>query len=45
MNSNIELFIELTNNIFWDGYAEQLSKENPARFNMELNQFFDHYGN
>jgi len=32
----LEIFIELTNQIFWPGYAETLAKENPAVFQMEL---------
>lgn len=43
MNSNIELFIELTNTIFWDGYAEQLSKENPALFKYQYEEFCNAY--
>ncbi len=39
----LELFIELTNQIFWDGYAQQLAKENPAVFNMELAEFMNLY--
>ena len=31
----IEIFVELTNQIFWEGYAEQLAKANPAAFNRE----------
>jgi len=38
-----ELFIELTNQIFWDGYAEQLAKENPAVFQFELSEFANAY--
>ncbi|WP_262892802.1 hypothetical protein [Mucilaginibacter pankratovii] len=38
-----QLFIELTNQIFWEGYAEQLAKENPAGFQMELAQFTNDY--
>jgi hypothetical protein len=34
-----ELFIELMNQLFWDGYAEQLAKENPAMFQLEFNEF------
>jgi len=43
MNANIDLFIELTNSIYWEGYAEQLSRENPARFKMELTDFYNTY--
>ena len=39
----IELFIELTNQIFWEGYAEQLAIDNPAVFQMELAEFSDCY--
>jgi len=39
----IELFIELTDQIFWEGYAEQLAGENPAIFQQELNEFMNSY--
>ena len=38
-----EQFIELTNQIFWEGYAEQLAIENPARFQFEFNDFLNTY--
>jgi len=38
-----ELFIELTDQLFWEGYAEQLAKENPAVFQMELAEFMNLY--
>ncbi len=38
-----EQFIELTDQIFWEGYAEQLAKENPARFQQELTEFMNLY--
>ena len=38
-----EQFRELTNQIFWEGYAEQLSQENPARFQFELDDFMNTY--
>ena len=41
----IELFIELTNQIFWDGYAQQLAMENPAGFQAEFNDFINSYNN
>jgi hypothetical protein len=39
----IELFTELTNHIFWDGYAQQLAIENPAGFQAELAEFINSY--
>ena len=39
----IEIFIELLDQIFWEGYAEQLAKENPQAFNMEYNDFLNTY--
>lgn len=36
-----DLFIELTNQLFWEGYAEQLAKENPAGFQTEFSEFLD----
>ena len=38
-----ELFIELMNQIFWEGYAEQLAKDNPAEFQFEYNEFLNTY--
>ena len=38
-----EEFIEFLNQIYWEGYAEQLAKENPATFQMEYNEFFNAY--
>lgn len=40
-----EQFIELTNQIFWEGYAETLAKENPAQFQSEYNDFLNTYQN
>jgi hypothetical protein len=39
----LEIFIEITNQLFWEGYAEQLAKENPAGFQLELAQFISDY--
>jgi hypothetical protein len=39
----LEIFIEITNQLFWEGYAEQLAKENPAGFQFELAQFANDY--
>jgi hypothetical protein len=41
----LELFIELTNQIFWDGYAQQLAIENPEAFKIELTEFINSYNN
>ncbi len=41
----LELFIELTDQIFWDGYAQQLTGENPAIFQLEFKDFLDNYNN
>ena len=38
-----EQFIELTNQIFWEGYAETLAQENPAQFQLELSDFLNIY--
>ena len=34
-----ELFIEMLNQLFWEGYAEELAKDNPAAFQLEFNEF------
>ncbi|WP_419699047.1 hypothetical protein [Mucilaginibacter sp. NFX135] len=39
----LELFIDLTNQIFWQGYAEQLATDNPVVFQMELAEFMNLY--
>jgi len=39
----LEIFIEITNQLFWEGYAEQLAIENPKGFQMELAQFTNNY--
>jgi hypothetical protein len=41
--SMITLFIELTNQLFWAGYAEQLAKDNPAAFQLEFADFMNAY--
>jgi hypothetical protein len=38
-----DLFIELTDQLFWAGYTEQLAKENPAAFQFEFNEFLNNY--
>jgi hypothetical protein len=38
-----ELFIEFMNQLFWEGYAEQLAQDNPAVFQFELNEFINTY--
>lgn len=39
----IELFIELTDQLFWEGYAEWLAGENPALFQSEFKDFLNNY--
>jgi len=41
----LELFIELTNQIFWVGYAQELAASNPALFQFEFNEFLNNYNN
>jgi hypothetical protein len=40
-----EIFIEVTNQLFWEGYAEQLAKEKPEQFQAELTDFLNTYNN
>ncbi len=43
-NTNfIDAFIDALNSIFWDGYAEQLAKENPQAYTQEFNQFCENF--
>ncbi|WP_276347935.1 hypothetical protein [Daejeonella sp. JGW-45] len=39
----IELFIEITDLVFWEGYTEQLSREYPERFSIDFNEFLNTY--
>jgi hypothetical protein len=39
----LEIFIELTDQIFWKGYAQQLAIDNPAAFQFELAEFMNSY--
>lgn len=39
-----DLFIEFTNQIFWEGYAETLAEENPQAYNFEFENFLNTYG-
>lgn len=39
----LELFIELTNQIFWVGYAQELANSDPALFQFEFNEFLNTY--
>jgi hypothetical protein len=39
----ITLFIELTDQIYWIGYAQELAKSNPALFQFEFNEFLNNY--
>jgi len=41
----LELFIELTNQIFWVGYAQELAVSNPILFQFEFNEFLNNYNN
>jgi len=39
----IEVFIELTDQIFWQGYAAQMAEIDPQRFQTEFNEFLTLY--
>ena len=40
-----EQFIELTNQIFGDGYARWLAEKKTAKFRFEFNEFLNTYPN
>ena len=42
-NAMYELFIELTDQLFYEGYAEQLAKTDPQAFSIEFNDFLNTY--
>jgi hypothetical protein len=41
----LDAFIDHMDGLFWEGYSENLAKENPFIFNAELNLFLDTYAN
>lgn len=41
----LEIFIELTNQIYWAGYAQELAKSDPVLFQFEFNEFINSYNN
>jgi len=45
INLMIELFINLTDQLYWGGYARQLANDDTARFRAELKEFLDTYQN
>ena len=42
-NAMYELFVELTDQLFYEGYAEQLAHSDPQKFQMEFNDFLNTY--
>lgn len=38
-----ELFIELTDELFWPGYAQQLAQDDPRKFKLEYEDFLRIY--
>jgi hypothetical protein len=38
-----DAFIDALNSLYYEGYADQLAKENPAGFNAEMKNFFENY--
>lgn len=40
----IEAFVEFVDGIYFDGYAKHMAKEEPEKFNFELNEFLNNYG-
>ena len=38
-----DLFIELTDQLFYEGYAEQLAHDDPKAFEFEYNEFLNNY--
>jgi len=39
----LEVFIELTNQIYWVGYAQELAKSDPQAFVYAYNEFSNCY--
>jgi hypothetical protein len=39
----IDAFIGLLDGLYWEGYTEQLAKDDPASFNHEYNEFLTFY--
>jgi hypothetical protein len=44
-NAMYELFITMLDQLFYEGYAEQLAHDNPTAFNFEYQDFLNNYCN
>lgn len=40
-NHLLDDFIDFTDNIYWDGYAEDLALTNPEKFYFEFSEFLN----
>lgn len=40
----IEIFIELTDSLFYPGYTEDMALDNPEWFQFEFAEFLNNYG-
>lgn len=40
----IELFIELVDSLYFQGYVEEMALNNPEKFYFEYNDFLENYG-
>jgi hypothetical protein len=40
----IEAFVELMDQLYYEGYTSLLESDDPERFNFELNEFLNNYG-
>ncbi len=40
----IELFIEFTDSLYFEGYTRQMASDNPERFSFEFDEFQNNYG-
>ncbi|WP_262496827.1 hypothetical protein [Pedobacter jeongneungensis] len=38
-------FAELLDQLYWEGYAQNLQEENPGAFNLQYDQFLNEYQN
>lgn len=40
----IEVFVEMIDALYFEGYAEELYQNNPEKFHFELEEFLINYG-
>lgn len=43
MEAMLHSYMDFLDQLYWEGYSEQLAQENPREFNTGLNEYFENY--